>query len=316
MNKKFISIIIPVYNDTKNLLKTINSLQFQSFVDFEIIIITTGISDKSTKLEIENIHKNSGLAGKCFFHKNQKMPGWSRNYGAQKAKSSNIMFIDAGFSLDHNYLKNRVEEFEFIKKSELPLCSLGMCVFKSKSKIGKALVISTFGLFRKHKCLPGTIIDRCLFNKKFLLNENFRAGEDHIFLKNLQKNYFPIEIPISKHKLVYDTFPTSFRTLFLKWMSYSKFGATRLKKDLQTIFIGLLLVMCLFLCFIEMKLAVLLFLSYIIIRGFFIPLKRSNLSLFKFIHYYDINFLYLILVCLITDIGKFLGLLSRTLKSA
>lgn len=314
--KKLISIIIPVYNDTHNLVKTINSLQCQFFVDFEIIIIATGISDTSMKLEIENIHKNSGLAGKCFFHKNQKMPGWSRNYGAQKAESSNIMFMDAGFSLDYNYLHDRLGEFEFIKKSKLPLCSLGMCVFKSESKIGKALVISTFGLSRQHKCLPGTIIDRCLYNKKFSLNENIRAGEDHQFFENLQNYYLPIEIPISKLKLVYNTFPTTFRSLFLKWMSYSKFGAKRLKKDLQTIVVGFLLLICFFLFFTQLKLAVILFLSYVLMRGFFIPLKRSDLSLFKFIHYYDINFLYLILVCLITDIGKFLGLLSRTLKSA
>ena len=44
------SVIIPVYNKEKHLSKTIESVLYQSFKDFEIIIINDGATDSSEKI--------------------------------------------------------------------------------------------------------------------------------------------------------------------------------------------------------------------------------------------------------------------------
>ncbi|HEY9298052.1 MAG TPA: glycosyltransferase family 2 protein, partial [Phormidium sp.] len=45
-----ISVIIPAYNAEKTILETIQSLQKQTFPDFEIIVINDGSIDKTVEL--------------------------------------------------------------------------------------------------------------------------------------------------------------------------------------------------------------------------------------------------------------------------
>lgn len=86
------SFIMPVYNTEKYLRKCLDSLVFQTFKDFEIIIINDGSTDNSKKIIswYEKKHDNIKVI-------NQKNMGLSmaRNNGVKKAAGSYLIFIDS-----------------------------------------------------------------------------------------------------------------------------------------------------------------------------------------------------------------------------
>ncbi len=85
-----ISVIIPAYNASCTILKTIESVQRQTLSNFELIIIDDGSTDKT--LELVGTIKDCRL--KVFSYENGGV-SVARNRGLAHAKGSFIAFIDA-----------------------------------------------------------------------------------------------------------------------------------------------------------------------------------------------------------------------------
>ncbi|GAA6616692.1 glycosyltransferase family 2 protein [Scytonema sp. NUACC26] len=85
-----ISVIIPAYNTERTLLETINSVQQQTFSDFEIIVINDGSTDRT--LELLQTVKDERL--KIFSYKNGGL-AVARNRGIAHATGEFIAFLDA-----------------------------------------------------------------------------------------------------------------------------------------------------------------------------------------------------------------------------
>lgn len=85
-----ISIVIPAYNVERTILETLESLQKQSFSDFEIIVINDGSTDRT--LEVIKTVKDSRIS--VFSYSNGGLPV-ARNRGISKAKGEFISFLDA-----------------------------------------------------------------------------------------------------------------------------------------------------------------------------------------------------------------------------
>ncbi|MFC1685681.1 glycosyltransferase family 2 protein [Nanoarchaeota archaeon] len=100
-----VSIIIPTYNEEKDISEAIASLLKQSFKDFEIIIVDDGSIDNTLQI-IKNFSKKDKrvkiIPGK------HKGPGFSRNLGAKKAKGKILVFVDADMTFDKDYIKNLI----------------------------------------------------------------------------------------------------------------------------------------------------------------------------------------------------------------
>ncbi|BAB74766.1 alr3067 [Nostoc sp. PCC 7120 = FACHB-418] len=85
-----ISVIIPVYNGEKTIIETIASVQHQTFLDIEIIVINDGSTDNTFEL-VRNIQDNRL---KIFSYENGGLPV-ARNRGITHAVGQFIAFIDA-----------------------------------------------------------------------------------------------------------------------------------------------------------------------------------------------------------------------------
>jgi len=121
MNKKIhykkeiipkLSIIIPCYNEEKDIQKCLQSLEEQSFNDFEIIIVDDGSTDR-TKEIVRKIKEVKLIEGK------HKGPGVSRNLGAKMAKGEILIFVDADMNFDKNYIKYLIDPIVDIEKDEI-----------------------------------------------------------------------------------------------------------------------------------------------------------------------------------------------------
>jgi len=95
-----VSIIIPTYNEEKDIAECLKSLKIQSLRNFETIIVDDGSTDRT--IEIAKKFRVKIVKGE------HRGPGYSRNLGARTARGSILVFVDADMTFDKDYLKNLI----------------------------------------------------------------------------------------------------------------------------------------------------------------------------------------------------------------
>lgn len=98
-----ISLITCVYNSEKYLETCLQSIQKQSFKDFELIIINDGSNDGSKKIIEKYVNDNSNF---YLYDQDNKGQAVARNRGIELAKGEYIVFVDSDDELLENYLLN------------------------------------------------------------------------------------------------------------------------------------------------------------------------------------------------------------------
>ena len=91
-----VSVIIPVYNQGKKLIETLESLLKQSYQDFEIITVNDASSD-GVENRFEEFIENHEIKQRVLFLNNQKNLGApaSRNKAYGKSQGNYLLFCDA-----------------------------------------------------------------------------------------------------------------------------------------------------------------------------------------------------------------------------
>lgn len=115
-----ISVIVPIYNVERYLLKCVESIQRQSYTNLEIILVNDGSPDncgqiceelKSSDDRIKVIHKkNGGLSD-------------ARNAGIESALGSYLMFVDSDDSIHEDLVKILYERIA-LDKSDMAIGNL------------------------------------------------------------------------------------------------------------------------------------------------------------------------------------------------
>ena len=186
MSKKpLISIIIPIYNAENYIGKTIESFINQSFKNFELIMVNDGSKDDSVKIAKKKLEK-SNLQYKLIDQENMGVSG-ARNTGIEEVNGDYILFFDDDDFIKDNYFNNIVE---VIKKKDLDALFWGYDVsdedgniFRKYEQVYSYIDGILPGKKVVEKLLKGELnirIGSCLFNKKIILNNNFR------FIKNIR----------------------------------------------------------------------------------------------------------------------------------
>lgn len=108
-----VSVIIPVYNQGKKLMDTLESLLKQSYEDFEIIIVNDGSSD-DVESRFEGFIENHEIKQRIMFLNNNKNLGApaSRNKGLEKSKGNYLLFCDADATLKPEALETMVSALD------------------------------------------------------------------------------------------------------------------------------------------------------------------------------------------------------------
>lgn len=84
------SIVIPLYNKERDILKTITSVFLQTHTTYELIIVNDGSTDQS-----EQVVKNLTDPRIRYFSKKNEGVALTRNFGVKQAKNEHIVFLDA-----------------------------------------------------------------------------------------------------------------------------------------------------------------------------------------------------------------------------
>lgn len=113
--KELVSIITPTYNSAKFIEETIQSVQSQTYSNWEMIIVDDGSTDTTVKIIEEIIKEDDRIQ----FYKleNNSGPAVARNTAIGKAKGKYLTFIDADDIWFPDFIKNSID---VIKQTNIP----------------------------------------------------------------------------------------------------------------------------------------------------------------------------------------------------
>jgi len=109
-----LSIIIPAYNEEKNICATVSKLlkdMEKIERDFEIIVVSDGSNDNTCNRA--KSFKNQHL--KVFEYQPNKGKGYALKYGFEKSKGDMVVFIDGDLELHPRDIKNFVSLMEIYR---------------------------------------------------------------------------------------------------------------------------------------------------------------------------------------------------------
>lgn len=92
MNKKKVSVIIPVYNDEKYVDRCLASISGKYENDIEILVIDDGSIDHTADIVKKYVHRYSNI--KYFYQRNSGVSS-ARNVGLEKATGEYVFFLDS-----------------------------------------------------------------------------------------------------------------------------------------------------------------------------------------------------------------------------
>lgn len=204
-----LSIIVPVYNRELCIAYCLESLQKQTFQDFEIIIIDDGSIDRTGEICAEFLRNDERIK---YIKQTNAGVSVARNYGIREARGEYISFVDSddivepfGFEtlvkamsddVDvviagyHNAKLVHRDSFEYIITSKFD--------FDSVELYGKNNIFRYFfEVFDLNKCNFYFSVAK-LYRKKLLSGNEFPAGialgEDRIFFLNLLSSVTGVRI--------------------------------------------------------------------------------------------------------------------------
>ena len=194
MNKK-VSVIVPIYNASEYLSRSIESILNQSYDNLEIILIDDASTDDSKDIIKKYALKDSRIRP-IYSEVNQGVSR-TRNMGLKSASGDYVMFIDSDDYIVKDMIKIMVDKS--IKYNSDLVDSYHLIIYKNKTflehkPLKKDLVLGNkdnIDMITKSSYITGKLIDVNLL-KGLYFDEDLRRYEDLVFeheLKLRANNY-------------------------------------------------------------------------------------------------------------------------------
>lgn len=180
-----ISVIIPMYNASEFIVKTLQSVENQTFQgNIEVICIDDCSTDNT--LEVVQKFKESSLMSMRILKQSKNMrQGTARNRGLIEAKGTYIFFLDSDDFLDSNTFES------MYKKAEYDLCDFVVCGWVYYYEDDKEVYVNN-DLFMSEELLTDQDCEKLyqadsyftvnkLYNRSFILDHNITYGEGYIY---------------------------------------------------------------------------------------------------------------------------------------
>lgn len=157
-----ISVIVPVYNESKNISDCIESIRKQTYTNFEIIIVDDCSTDRSLAI-CEEISKKDARIALLAHDKNMGIAN-TRNTGLEAATGEYIMFVDGDDTLEKGTLEIMKRSCD-VNKADVCICDIaylydGNIRKKSKYANGESEIVT------------GKEFDMCYFLYPDTIKEN------------------------------------------------------------------------------------------------------------------------------------------------
>jgi len=173
-----VSVIIPVFNNSKMIGEAIESIKVQGYPNVEIIVVDDGSTDNT--MQVVKSYDNI-----CYIYKDNEGPASARNVGIKKSNGRYITFLDADDLFPTNKIMKQVQ-YSLANPEYFAIKSLVQYQYTiSKEKhISKELNLNKeASIFSAN--LGAFMFKKEIFSKVGLLNESMRFAEDVEFLSRV-----------------------------------------------------------------------------------------------------------------------------------
>ena len=102
MENELISIVVPIYNVENYLRMCLNSIQNQTYQNFECLLINDGSPDNSADICREYLAKDARFR---YFEKENGGSSSARNFGIERSEGEYVTFVDSDDWLEHDALQ-------------------------------------------------------------------------------------------------------------------------------------------------------------------------------------------------------------------
>ena len=126
--KTKIDIILPNYNSSKFIIKTIESILRQTYKNWKLIIVDD-FSDVETRKILKKISKKKNI--KVYFLNKNRGAGFCRNFAIKKSNSPYLAFIDSDDIWEKNKLKKQIN---FMKNNDCSFSYTDYRTFGEKNR--------------------------------------------------------------------------------------------------------------------------------------------------------------------------------------
>ncbi|MBQ8729868.1 MAG: glycosyltransferase, partial [Lachnospiraceae bacterium] len=170
-----LSIIVPVYKVEPYIHKCVDSILYQTFTDFELILVDDGSPDNCGKICDEYAQKDEHVR---VIHKKNGGLSDARNFGLEVAVGEYISFIDSDDWVDKNIY---TESLDYMKKNDLDI----VCFDVTEVRSSKTLV--------RHKFESDKVFEAEDGLYKILVDEIDNSACNKIFKRSIWKDVrFPV----------------------------------------------------------------------------------------------------------------------------
>lgn len=188
MNNK-VSVIVPIYNASKYLSRSIESILNQSYENLEIILIDDCSTDNSKEIIKKYALKDTRI--KPFYSEVNQGVSKSRNIGLKSVSGDYVMFMDADDYIVKDMIKIMLEKA--IKYNSDMIDSYHLIIYNNKTflehkPLKEDLILGNkdnIEMITKSSYITGKLINTKLLNG-LLFNENLRRYEDLVFEHELK----------------------------------------------------------------------------------------------------------------------------------
>ena len=296
-----ITLIVPSNSDYEKLSLFFRNIMKWSRLPKEIILIQTNKKKQLTNKFFINFCKKNNILFKNFYKPNL-YPGAARNIGIQNSTLKILSFLDVGTHATNKWLQHG---FEKINKTN-SLIVWGKTYYITNSKKEEIIRASTYGV-KPINTLPGSIIDKKIFNIVGIFLNNIRSGEDAEWIYRV--NMHNVLTCNSKEIIKYQNLKgVSYTSIIKKWFrNYcfsSKLSYLTANRDIYLLVFSFLIALLaynwnpifaewshqspFYIPHITKVSMMFIFLAYFFIRGFILPIKKGHdlkfllpLSVFK-----------------------------------
>jgi len=229
---KLISIIMPYYKKKAFVEEAINSVLFQSYKKFELILIYDD-EDLDDYKYISNLSKKDSRI-KLLKNKKNLGSGLSRNLGIEYSKGSYLAFLDS----DDVWFKDKLKvQLEYMEKNKLSISFTDYKIINANSEVTgfrKAKKIISFP-YLINSCDIGlsTVIAKSSIIKKKFYFPNLKTKEDYVFWLNIAKkniNFYGLNKKLSAWRRLPNSLSSNFfqkisdgYLVYYRYMKYNSF---------------------------------------------------------------------------------------------
>jgi glycosyltransferase involved in cell wall biosynthesis len=230
------SVIIPNFNREKTIIKAIESVLNQTYVDFELIIV----DDCSTDNSLKEISKLNDPRIKVFELKKNSGAAVARNFGIKKSNGDFISFLDSDDYLEKDFLEitNQI-----LSPSDT---TVGFMWTGVRYHLKNEIIEESWEPVKMHNSYltflndlhigtgSGITVKREVFDECGLFNENLPAAEDTEFFLRITKNFnylFTNEILMNVNKIGNDRMSKNLSKVGIAYNIFIVDHLTEIDKD-------------------------------------------------------------------------------------